>query len=218
MGRNEAISWPKCSFEIQMPTGGRVPFRIRSTRADRSLPEIFKQLSHETHIKLPPAGEFNTYNEDATVHAGEWTTGHFLLVHNSLPPPAPIVRPVSYGVFNGFSFTPTRRIDSSKVTLDLKIAEFNRAVPNLGTEVRFFVGNQEVEAALLVPGQPYSVYPRKFKRPVESRAVVASPTQPPRLEGPLVNIQWAVVDTNHTQLCHPGNSLVPLIPHKWAWL
>jgi hypothetical protein len=60
--------------------------------------------------------------------------------------------------------------------MDLMIADFNRAVPNLGNNVRFFVGNQEVEATVPVPGQPYSVYLQKFKRPSETRAVVASQT------------------------------------------
>jgi hypothetical protein len=104
---------------------------------------------------------------------------------------------------------PTKAIDSSKVTMDLMLAEFTWAVSGLGNDVRFFIGDEEVEGALLVPGQPYSVYPRKFKRPVETRAVIAGPVQPPRFEVPLINIQWAVADVNRNPLCQPGNSRVP---------
>jgi hypothetical protein len=53
------------------------------------------------------------------------------------------------------------------------------------------------------------VYPRKFKRPADTRANVADATQPPRLEGPLLNIQWAVLDVNRTPLCLPGSDKVP---------
>jgi hypothetical protein len=100
-------------------------------------------------------------------------------------------------------------MDSSKVTMNLMIAEFNRAVPGIGNEVRFYVGTAEVEAALLVPGQPYSVYPKKIKRPSDVKAPIAGPIQPPRLEGQLVNIQLAVADTARNPLCQPGHSLVP---------
>jgi hypothetical protein len=122
-----------------------------------------------------------------------------------------VVQPVHYGVFNGkgISFTPTRIIDSSKTTLSALIAEFNKAVPGFGDEPRFFVGTTEIDPTALVPGQPYSVYPKKIARPTEIRAQLGGPVQPPRVEGPLINIQWKVSDINGAQLCPPGNCKVP---------
>jgi hypothetical protein len=89
-------------------------------------------------------------------------------------------------------------MDISKITMDLMLAEFNRAVPGLGSEVRFFVLHAEVPAADLVPGLPHSVFPKKIKRPSETHALVADAVQPPRVDGPLINI-----------LCQPGNTFVP---------
>jgi hypothetical protein len=89
------------------------------------------------------------------------------------------------------------------------IAEFNRAVPGFGNEPLFYVGTTEVDPAALVPGQAYSVYPKAIKRPNENRAELGDAAQPPRIEGPLVNIQWRVSDGAGNQLCLPGNSRVP---------
>jgi hypothetical protein len=89
------------------------------------------------------------------------------------------------------------------------IAEFNRAVPDFGTQPRFFVGMNEVDPTELVPGQAYSVYPKKIPRPTENRAMLGGPVQPPRVEGPMIHIQWSVVDVNDKQLCPPGNCSVP---------
>jgi hypothetical protein len=89
------------------------------------------------------------------------------------------------------------------------ISEFNMAVPGFGNEARFFVGTTELDPTALVPGQPYSVYPKRIKRPTESRALLGGPAQPPRIEGPLINIQWKVTDTAGNELCLPGNSQVP---------
>jgi hypothetical protein len=38
---------------------------------------------------------------------------------------------------------------------------------------------------------------------------LGGPVQPPRVEGPLINIQWKVSDINGAQLCPPGNCTVP---------
>jgi hypothetical protein len=89
------------------------------------------------------------------------------------------------------------------------IREFNRAVPGFGNEARFFVGTEETDPASLIPGQPYSVYSKKFKRPNENRAKPAGAAQPSRIEGPLINIQWKVSNVAGDQLCLPGNSKVP---------
>jgi hypothetical protein len=118
---------------------------------------------------------------------------------------------VSFGVFNGvgISFTPTKKMDCSKVPMDRMIQEFNRAVPGFGNEPRFFVGTVETDPTALIPGQPYSVYPKKFKRPSENRANPAGAVQASRIEGPMIEIQWKVSDVSGSQLCLPGNSRVP---------
>jgi hypothetical protein len=95
------------------------------------------------------------------------------------------------------------------MTLNALIDEFNRAVPGFGDEPRFFVGTTEIDPTALVPGQPYSVYPKAIKRPSENRAHLGGPAQPPRIEGPLIDIQWKVSDISGQQLCLPGNSKVP---------
>jgi hypothetical protein len=100
-------------------------------------------------------------------------------------------------------------MDCSNITMDRMIAEFNRTVPGFGNEPRFFVGTTEVDPTDLVPGQPYSVYPRKIKRPNETRAILGGGAQPSRIEGPLINVQWKVVDGAKNTLCLPGNSQVP---------
>jgi hypothetical protein len=94
------------------------------------------------------------YDSKGIIVVGDFTSGHYSLVHDSQPPPsagaqpnpaqAPdpvVVKPVPYGVFTGrgISFTPTKTIDSSKITMAQMIAEFNRAVPDFGSEARFFV-------------------------------------------------------------------------------
>jgi hypothetical protein len=96
-----------------------------------------------------------------------------------------------FRVFNGRSFTPTQPLDIHILTEDEWIEEFESVVPGIGGEVRYFVADQEVEPLCLVPGQPYSVYPKSFKRADEVRATAADPVQPIRSEGPMINIQWA---------------------------
>jgi hypothetical protein len=133
------------------------------------------------------------------------------------PPPAVGAQPdpavnesVAFGVFNGvgISFTPARPMDCSKYTMDRMISEFNRAVPGLGNEPRFFVGTTEIDPTVPIPGQPYSVYPRKIKRPNENRAQLGGAAQPPRIEGPPIEIQWKVSDGVRNQLCLLGHSRV----------
>jgi hypothetical protein len=80
------------------------------------------------------------------------------------------------------------------------IQEFNRTVPGFGDSPRFFVGTVETDPTALIPGQPYSVYPRKFRRPNENRVNPAGATQAARIEGPMVEIQWKVSDVSGNQL------------------
>jgi hypothetical protein len=114
-----------------------------------------------------------------------------------------------FGVFNGQSFTPTEAIDIHALDEDQWLDEFNLAVPGIGRDVRYFVADQEVEPIALVPGQPYSVYPKQFRRSGEERATVADPVQPIRFEGPMINIQWAVLDVDRNPIGLPGNGKVP---------
>jgi hypothetical protein len=175
-------------------------------------------------FRLPPSSEFQAYDSKGQLREGDWISGRFSFVHNSQPPPAvgaqsnpaqapdPAVdKSVSFGVFNGVgvSFTPTKKMDCSKVTMDRMIQEFNRAVPGFGDSPRFFVGTVETDPTALIPGQPYSVYPKSFRRPNENRANPAGAIQAARIEGPLVEIQWKVSDVSGNQLCLPGNSKVP---------
>jgi hypothetical protein len=164
-----------------MPNAVKIPFRSRSIRPDTTTAELFRSFETETHVKLPSAIDFTEYDEDCTIHVGEWNAGRVLLVHNSQPPPkagaqpnpapapgpAAPEKPVRYGVFagSGVRFVSTRPIDCAKVSMDRMIAELNQAVPGLGNEVRFFVGTIEIDSTALVSGTPYSVYPRKIKRP-----------------------------------------------------
>jgi hypothetical protein len=100
-------------------------------------------------------------------------------------------------------------MDCSKITMDRMIHEFNRAVPGFGNEPRFFVGTVETDPTALIPGQPYSVYPKNFKRPSENRANPAGAVESSRIEGPMIDIQWKVSNVAGEQLGLPGNSKVP---------
>jgi hypothetical protein len=160
----------------------------------------------------------------AELRTGDWISGNYSFVHNSQPAPLVRAQPdpelapdpavdksVSFGVFSGkgISFIPTMKMDCSKITMDRMLQEFNRAVPGFGNEARFFVGLEETDPTALIPGQPYSVYPRKIKRPAENKANPSGAIQVSRIEGPLVGIQWKVSDLSGRQLCLPGTCRVP---------
>jgi hypothetical protein len=100
-------------------------------------------------------------------------------------------------------------MDVSMLSMDQLLEEFNGAVPKIGREVSFFIADQEMEPTLLQPGQPYSVYPKTFKRSEETSATVSGPIRPRRLEGPKVNIQWVALDTERKQLSLPNSDKVP---------
>jgi ribonuclease HI len=224
MGLDEAASWPQCSFEITMPNASKIPFRVRSIPPTTTTAQLAEMPKSETDVKLPLPTEIRTYDSDCRSLTGDYSSGRFFLAHNSQPPPAagaqpnpaqapdPVAeRPARFGVFNGVgvSFTSSRPIDCSKISMDRMISEFNKAVPGFRNEPRFFVATTEIDPTALIPGQPYSVYPRKIKRPTENRAQLGGAAQPPRIEGPLIEIQWKVSDISGNQLCLPGNSRVP---------
>jgi ribonuclease HI len=224
MGRDAAASWPHCSFDVILENKITIPFKSRQIPPDTTTADLLAMLANETHAKLPDAASISVYDSKGVILVGDWTSGKFSLVHDSQPPPsagaqpnpaqAPdpvVIKPVHYGVFagRGASFVSTRLIDSSKMTMDALIAEFNRAVPDFGNQPRFFVGLNEVDPTEIRPGQAYSVYPKKISRPSENRAMLGGPVQPPRVEGPMIHIQWKVSDVNGSQLCPPGNCSVP---------
>jgi ribonuclease HI len=224
MGRNEAAAWPQCSFDVVMPNKATIPFATRSIPPKTTRVELFEAFSHETHARLPPSQEFECYDSKRELFHGDWVSGRYTYVHNSQPPPSvgaqpnpaqapdPAVdRSISFGVFNGsgISFTPTKKMDCSKIEMFRMIQEFNRAVPGFGDNPRFFVGLEETDASALIPGQPYSVYPKKIKRPSENRASLSAAIKMARIEGPMVDIQWKVTDVNGKELCLPGHSRVP---------
>jgi ribonuclease HI len=144
MGRNEAASWPQCSFDVIMPDKASIPFMSRAAPPKSTRTELFESFAHETHRRLPPSHEFQCYDSKPELRTGDWASGHYSFVHNSQPPPAvgaqpnrvlapdsAVDRAVQYGVFNGkgICFIPTMRMDCSKVTMDRMLQELNRVVP-----------------------------------------------------------------------------------------
>jgi hypothetical protein len=65
MGRDEAASWPQCSFDVIMPNKASIPFRTRSIPPKSTREALFERFSHETHIRLPPSHEFQLYDSKA---------------------------------------------------------------------------------------------------------------------------------------------------------
>jgi ribonuclease HI len=197
-GRDEAASWPQCSFELTMPNAVKIPFRTRST-VQTPLSWHSSAYSNPRHMSI------------CHRHVNFVFTVPTALSSRALAPDPADTRPATFGVFNGVgvSFTPTRPMDCSKIPMSRMISEFNRAVRGFGDAPRFFIGTTEVDPTALVPGQPYSVYPKVIKRPNENRAQLGGAAQPPRIEGPFINIQWKVTDGFRNPLCLPGHSLVP---------
>jgi ribonuclease HI len=134
MGRDEAIAWPRCSFDV-ITAAGRIPFRSRAMRPLWTLADVRAQLVTETEIKLPEWRELNVF-KDGNRYDGLCTDVCYQLVHKSLPPPAAgapaaAVKPVPFGVFNGRSFTPTHPMHISRISEDQRLDEFKRAVPGI---------------------------------------------------------------------------------------
>jgi hypothetical protein len=73
----------------------------------------------------------------------------------------------------------------------------NRVCLGIGREVRYCIANVEVEAALLQQGQPYSAYPKKFKRAEESSVSTGAQSQPIRYEGPTILIKWILLNSEN---------------------
>jgi hypothetical protein len=85
---------------------------------------------------------------------------------------------------------------------------FNELHP-IGDDVRYFVSNTEVSEIELRAGQPYSVYPRRFERSNETTAKTGDKTNPVRMEGPLIHIQWLLSAETGEQAMMPTSTTVP---------
>jgi hypothetical protein len=85
---------------------------------------------------------------------------------------------------------------------------FNNIYP-IGREVSHFLGNAEVEAALLRKGQPYSVCPKRFARADETRAKTSDAVAPLRTEGPLLSVQWSLLNSQNDPLIRTTRAVVP---------
>jgi hypothetical protein len=94
------------------------------------------------------------------------------------------------------------------MTKEERLDIFNDVAP-IGREVRYFVSNTEVEESELKAGQPYSVYPKKFKRSAEATAKLTDTTTPPRIEGPFIRIQWTLLSHTGEVITLPTGATVP---------
>jgi hypothetical protein len=125
----------------------------------------------------------------------------------TLPKPLQEAGPlaVPYGIYDGKRFKPIPPIDVNATSDDECLDIFNRLCTGIGKEVRYCVANAEVEATLPQQGQPYSVYPKKFKRPEGTSVKLADPMQAVRIKGPMIGIQWSVLNS----MVGPTNATVP---------
>jgi ribonuclease HI len=210
-GRDDAVNWPKCSFDIIIAQRA-IAFRERAMRDLLTLEEVCAELRKETEERLPTFRDIKAFKNGSS-YAGNWTTGHYQLVHKSLPEPvalaaprpiAPKPKPAAFRIWDGKKLKPTRPINISLISLEERLRIFNEVHP-IGQEVRYFVSNVEEEAALLKPGQPYSVYPNKFTRPRATLAKVADKIEPIGIEGPSIHVQWVVLNETRDQLMVRSN-------------
>jgi hypothetical protein len=169
------------------------------------LEELCKMMAKETDGRPPSSRDLNVFKEGNPYNA-MWTSGHYQLAAPKAVAVKP--RPAVFGIWDGKKFKPTPPIDISTVTEDGRLTVFNSIHP-IGREVRYFIGNAEEEAAVLKPGQPYSVFLKKFVRSNESKAKVRDSAPPLRVEGPFINVQWTVVDGTGHPLVLTTTALVP---------
>jgi hypothetical protein len=180
----------------------------------KTLSEVMAELKTEMEEKLPQEKDIKVF-KNGNPHAGNWTAGHYQLVHKSLPDPvAPVARPIVpkkmeavFGIWDGKKLKPTQKMDISLISETERLRLFNEA-HLIGQEVRYFVSNNEVQASELRPGQPYSVYPKMFSRTREAEAKVTDKADPVRVEGPFIHIQWMVLSETREQTMLPVGSTV----------
>jgi hypothetical protein len=93
IGRDEAAAWPQCSFDVIMPNKASIPFTVRSIPPKSTRAALFEAFSHETHLRLPPATEFQVYDSKAELRTGDLVSRHYKFVHNSQSPGAAGAQP-----------------------------------------------------------------------------------------------------------------------------
>jgi hypothetical protein len=79
----------------------------------------------------------------------------------------------------------------------------------IGNEVRYFAGDAEIEESAIKPGQPYSVFPKKFPRQEDVAAKTKDKINPVRMEGPFIYIQWMLLSETGEHLMMPTGATVP---------
>jgi hypothetical protein len=131
-GRDDAITWPKCSFDVATPDR-TIAFRERAMRDDGSAAGVYAELRKETEEKLPAFLDTKLF-KDGTVYTGKWTTGHYLFLHKSLPAPlppsnprpvVPKINPAIFGIWDGRKFKYTRPMDITRISKEDRLRVFN---------------------------------------------------------------------------------------------
>jgi hypothetical protein len=194
--------------------GGKITFRVRALRGTTSLEDLWKIMMKETDQRIPEWRDLKVFKE-GNPYDGLWTSGHFQLVHKSLPVPASATSavavkssPAVFGIWGGKKFKSRPPIDISAIAEDERLTIFNRVHP-IGRDVRYHVGKTEELSVSLRPGQPYSVYPMIFTRSNESKEKVKDSAPPVRVEGPFLNVQWTVIDASGNPIVLTTTSLAP---------
>jgi ribonuclease HI len=122
-GRDDAATWPRCSFDIVTPER-LVAFRERAMRDDGSFGGVYAELRKETTEKLPAFLDTKLYKAGA-LYTGKWTSGHYQFMHKSLPAPlalsasrpaAPKIKPAIFGIWDGRRFKYTRPFDVTRIS------------------------------------------------------------------------------------------------------
>jgi ribonuclease HI len=215
-GRVEAENWPKCSFDV-VTQERSISFRQRAMRPETPIPGFYMTLKTETPEKVPVYSD-TTLFKDGSEYSGLWTPEHYQFRHKSLPPPiapvrapaepVPKAKPVRCGVWDGRKFLPTRPFDIAGIPKDERLHIFNEAFA-IGNEVRYCAGDMEITEEELKSGQPYSIYPRKFERPVDTSVNTREKSPPIRTEGPMIRIQWGLLSDTGASLMMPTSATVP---------
>jgi ribonuclease HI len=212
-GRDDAINWPKCSFDVVIPDR-TIAFGERSMRDYWTTAEVYAELKKETEERLPVVRDMKLF-KNGTAYGGKWTSGHYQLVHKSLPAPlaqeaprpaVPRINPAIFGIWDSRNPKPTRPLDISRISCEERLRIFNEVHP---------IGN---EVASIKPGQPYTVYPRKFPRQGEVSAKTKDKINPVRMEGPFIHIQWMLLSDTGEHLMLPTSAVVPeeiSLPQLW---
>jgi hypothetical protein len=81
MWRDQAINWPKCSFDVVV-LGGQIPFKVRALRETTSLEELCTILVKETEKRLPSFGDLKAF-KDRNPYAWMRISGHYQPVYKT---------------------------------------------------------------------------------------------------------------------------------------